>query len=124
MADARATRGRLAELLVWGWLALRGWSALGRRVRVGGVEIDLLMRRGRVLALVEVKSRSHPGPPPDLLVTARQRGRLARAARSLAGRRGGLLVRIDLAEVTWRPFPRIRVHAGAWPADMDRQSMR
>ena len=122
MFDPRRRHGHFAEFLVWAWLALRGWSAVGRRVRIAGVEADLVMRRGNVLALIEVKYRFRPGPPPAQLVTARQRRRLARAARILAARWGHLLVRIDLAEVTWRP-PRIRVHEAAWSADNGSESM-
>lgn len=124
MVDSRRFQGLVSELLAWGWLAARGWSLVGRRLHVAGVEVDLVMRRRRVMALIEVKSRSRAGPAAPQLVTIGQRRRLARAARSLAARRGaaGLLVRIDLAEITWGPLPKIRVHEAAWAIDAGGES--
>jgi putative endonuclease len=37
---------------------LRGYRILGRNVRAGRVEIDLIVRRGRRLIFVEVKQKS------------------------------------------------------------------
>jgi putative endonuclease len=37
---------------------LRGWRVLGANVRAGGNEVDLIVRRGRVLRFVEVKERA------------------------------------------------------------------
>lgn len=51
-------RGRRAEALAAWWLRLRGWRILAQRVRVPGGEVDLVARRGRVLAFVEVKQRA------------------------------------------------------------------
>jgi len=39
-------------------LRLRGWRILAQRARVPGGEVDLIARRGRTLAFVEVKQRS------------------------------------------------------------------
>ncbi len=36
---------------------LRGYAVLGRNVRIRGGEIDLIVRRGRALVFVEVKTR-------------------------------------------------------------------
>jgi putative endonuclease len=72
-------RGLRAERLAGWWLRLKGYRILaqGYRVRVG--EIDLVARRGRLLAMVEVKRRA------DLLAAAeaidrRKRRRTERAA--------------------------------------------
>ena len=40
------------------WLRLHGWRILARRARVPGGEVDIVARRGRTLAFVEVKARS------------------------------------------------------------------
>ena len=40
------------------WYRLRGWRVLGTNVRAGGNELDLIVRRGRVLRFVEVKERA------------------------------------------------------------------
>ena len=51
-------RGRGAETLACWYLRLRGWRILARRARVPGGEVDIVARRGRILAFVEVKGRS------------------------------------------------------------------
>ncbi|MBI2395126.1 MAG: YraN family protein [Deltaproteobacteria bacterium] len=86
-----------------------GWIVLGRRVRVGKLEVDVLARLGDVVACVEVRGRRI-----DALVSAadsidwKKRRALARAARTLWSRRFSRdetvrVVRIDLATVTWGP---------------------
>lgn len=63
------------------FLERRGYRILARNARAGGVEIDLVVARGRILAFVEVKtrrSRTH-GLPEDA-VDARKRARLIRGA--------------------------------------------
>lgn len=84
---------------------------LGRRVRVGKLEVDILARRGDVVACVEVRGRR-----VDALVSAadsidwKKRRALARAARALWSRRFARdesvrVVRIDVATVTYGPGP-------------------
>ena len=51
-------RGRAAERRVAWYYRLRGYRILGRNVRAGGVELDLIVRRGRRLVFVEVKQKS------------------------------------------------------------------
>jgi putative endonuclease len=51
-------RGRGAETLACWYLRLKGWRILARRARVPGGEVDIVARRGRTLAFVEVKARS------------------------------------------------------------------
>ncbi len=50
-------RGRSAEIWAALWLRLKGYAVLARRVRTPVGEIDLVVRRGRTLAFVEVKAR-------------------------------------------------------------------
>jgi len=50
-------RGRGAETLACWFLRLKGWRILARRARVPGGEVDIVARRGRTLAFVEVKAR-------------------------------------------------------------------
>ena len=57
-------RGRRAETLAAWWLRLQGWRILAQRARVPGGEVDLVARRGRVLAFVEVKQRAHRAKRP------------------------------------------------------------
>ena len=51
-------RGRGAETLACWYLRLHGWRILARRARVPGGEVDIVARRGRTLAFVEVKARA------------------------------------------------------------------
>ena len=50
-------RGRHAETMAAAFLSLAGYSIIARNVRFGPLEIDLVARRGDVLAIVEVKYR-------------------------------------------------------------------
>ena len=56
--EAAEKRGRGAETLACWWLRLHGWRILARRARVPGGEVDIIGRRGKVLAFVEVKARA------------------------------------------------------------------
>jgi putative endonuclease len=51
-------RGRGAESIACWYLRLRGWRILARRARVPGGEVDIVAKRGRTLAFVEVKARA------------------------------------------------------------------
>ena len=56
--EAAERRGRGAETLACWWLRLHGWRILARRARVPGGEVDIIARRRRTLAFVEVKARA------------------------------------------------------------------
>jgi putative endonuclease len=80
----RASRGGLAsERRVAWWYRLRGWRILGANVWAGGYELDLIVRRGRVLRFVEVKEKGGPryGHPFEMVDAEKQR-RLRRAAQA------------------------------------------
>jgi putative endonuclease len=60
---------------------VRGYRILERNVWTGGNELDLVVRRGRRLAFVEVKAKSGGGRGDPLeMVTEEKRRRLRRAA--------------------------------------------
>jgi putative endonuclease len=62
-------------------LVRRGYRIVARNVRAGGVELDLVARRGRMIVFVEVKTRrSTRLGPPELSVDARKQARLVRGA--------------------------------------------
>src|SRR5260221_5264856 len=71
-------RGHAAELLCLWHLRLRGYRILARRFRVPSSEIDLIARRGRVLAAIEVKARASLATASES-VSARQRRRVGPA---------------------------------------------
>lgn len=105
----RAQRhGRWAETLALWWLRLKGYRILARDFRSGVGEIDILARRGRVIAAVEVKARGdHPSAATALL--PRQQRRIERAAAYFLARRPefqGLLLRFDVMLVVPRRLPR------------------
>ena len=86
MTRQRAERGgRRAETLAAWWLRLKGWSILARRVRTPRGEVDLVARRGRTVAFVEVKARASEAEIALSLDDYRLR-RVAAAAEALTGR--------------------------------------
>lgn len=104
--------GRGAEVLAAAWLMLHGWRVLGFRLRTPRAEIDLLVRRGRVLAAVEVKRRATMEQALDALRPA-QADRLRAAVGDLAARRAdlaGLEVRVDLLALAPARWPRRMVN--------------
>lgn len=58
--DRRAAEraGRRAEWIAELYLRLKGYAVIARRFRARGGEIDLVARRGPVIAFVEVKRRA------------------------------------------------------------------
>lgn len=68
-------------------LERRGWRILASNYRFGRREVDLVARRGDVLAFVEVKTRSGDGfGPPEEAVTARKRREIEAVARAFLAR--------------------------------------
>ena len=118
LARQRAQRrGRAAEWLCLWHLRLRGWRILARGWRCPAGEIDILARRGRVLAVIEVKSRGELATAAAALAP-RQRRRIARAAQAFVVARSdlaGLDLRFDLMLVAPLRLP--RHWRGAWRAD-------
>ena len=100
-------RGRRAETIAAWWLRLRGWRILAQRARVAGGEVDLVARRGRTLAFVEVKQRSSEEAAAMALDEYRLR-RVAVAAERLAPRfaREGDDIRIDAIFLVPGKLPR------------------
>jgi putative endonuclease len=82
---------------------LRGYRILGTNVWLGGYELDLVVRRGRRLAFVEVKAKAGPnlGDPLEMVTQEKQR-RLRRTAEAWLARHpehGGLEYRFDVVAV-------------------------
>ena len=97
-------RGRRAEIFAAWWLRFHGWRVVGQRVRNPRGEVDLIVRRGKTLAFVEVKARVKDA---DLAtaIDARRLKRVAAAAESLIGKygQGAENIRIDVILVApWR----------------------
>lgn len=114
----RAQRhGRLAEWLCLWHLRLRGWRIVARGWRCPSGEIDILARRGGVLAVIEVKSRGEIDAAAAAL-PPRQRRRIARATEAFLLSRPDLAaldLRFDLMLVARNRPP--RHWRGAWRVD-------
>lgn len=82
---AAERRGRQAERIAAWWLRLKGWSILDRRVRTRAGEVDIVARRGGLVAFVEVKARAAEADLA-LAVDERRLARVAAAAEALAPR--------------------------------------
>lgn len=112
MNRARAeARGRKAERRAAWWLRLHGWRILGERLRVAAGEVDLVARRGRTLAFIEVKWRDR-AEDLDLAIDQWRLRRVAAAAEMLAPRfaRPQDDIRIDVMLLAPRRLPRHLVH--------------
>jgi len=108
MTRQRAERGgRRAERLAAWWLRLKGWRILAIRARTSVGEVDLVARRGRTLAFIEVKARATEAGAAWALDDHRLR-RVAAAAEALIPRywRDGDTVRIDALFMVPRRWPR------------------
>lgn len=99
--------GRRAETVAALWLRLKGWTILARRVRTPVGEVDLVAKRGRMVAFVEVKARATAGGA-DLSLDEYRLRRVAAAAEALAQRfvRAGDDMRIDAIFIVPRRLPR------------------
>jgi putative endonuclease len=98
-------RGRLGEAHAARYLVQEGWTILDRNWRAGHGEIDLVARRGNVVAFVEVKTRSGgDGSDPLEGITWGKRREVERTARRWVlgqGDRGGKVdYRFDAIAVT------------------------
>ncbi|ATE65062.1 YraN family protein [Rhizorhabdus dicambivorans] len=109
MNRRRAEReGRTGERIAAWWLRLHGWHIAGERVRTRRGEVDIVARRGRTLAFVEVKTR-RDGAALDIAIDDYRLRRVIDAAEALLPRygRGAQEIRIDVMLI--RPW-RLPVH--------------
>jgi putative endonuclease len=100
-------RGHWGERRAAWFLRLHGWRIIGQRVRVPAGEVDLIAKRGRTVAFVEVKTRS-TAQELDTAIDAHRLRRVVAAATSLAPRYAGpdMDVRIDVILIAPRCWPR------------------
>jgi len=100
-------RGRTAETLCVWHLRLRGYRILARGYRVPVGEVDIIARRGRVVAAIEVKARDSFAAASEA-IAPRQRRRVARAFEQFLAahpQHGRLTLRFDVMLVGkgWLP---------------------
>lgn len=110
--DAKGRRSeRRAEFL----LRLKGYRILARRFRSGRGEIDLIARRGRVIAFIEVKFRASADAAIES-VSERQQRRILAAASAFIARHpdyAAMTSRFDIIVVTGALLPRHLLNAWA-----------
>jgi putative endonuclease len=103
----RAEIGRRAELAVVDYLVVRGFSILGRNVRLGALELDIVARQGSLVAVVEVRTRGATAMQgPFESIGGVKRVRLRKAVErlwreKLEGMKEIQRVRIDAAAVSF-----------------------
>ena len=90
---------------------LRGYRVLGANVRPGGVEVDLVLRRGRRIVFCEVKAKlgSRYGDPMEMVGWEKQE-RLRRAAEAWLAEHpeaAGWDLRFDVVAVSPRGVRRV-----------------
>ena len=80
--QAAEDSGRRGERLAGWWLRLKGWQILARRVRTPAGEVDLIARKDKLVAFVEVKMRA-TAAELDFAIDERRLARVAAAAEYL-----------------------------------------
>jgi putative endonuclease len=104
---AAENRGREGERRAAWWLWLRGWRILDRRVRTPAGEVDLVVRKGALVAFVEVKTRA-TAAELDFAIDERRLARVAAAAEYLMPRYAGPGddIRVDVILIAPGKLPR------------------
>jgi putative endonuclease len=102
----RISAARLGKLGEWWalWLyRLRGYRVVGRNVRVGGGEIDLVVRRGSTLVVAEVKTRQSraAGDGYEAVGWRKQQQLVRLGAMLLARERRPVQLRFDVVSLYW-----------------------
>lgn len=110
---AAEQRGRRGERLAAWYLRLKGWRILDQRVRTPAGEVDLVAKRGALIAFVEVKLRASAAEL-DYAIDERRLTRVAAAAEMLMPRYAtdGEDIRIDVILIA--PGTRPRHIENAW----------
>jgi putative endonuclease len=107
--DRRAaeTRGRDGEARAAWYLRAKGWRILAQRVRTPAGEVDLVARKGRLIAFVEVKTRK-TAAELDFAIDEHRLSRVAAAAEILTPRfaPNGEDIRVDVVLIAPRCWPR------------------
>ncbi|MCZ6781975.1 MAG: YraN family protein [Proteobacteria bacterium] len=94
--DDRRALGAEGEARAAAHLKRRGYRIVERNVRAGGVEIDIVAARGRLIVFAEVKTRrSDTFGPPEQAVDAAKQARIARGAAAWLRGPGGRRARVE-----------------------------
>ena len=111
--QAAEAAGRRGERLAGWWLRLKGWTILDHRVRTPAGEVDLIARKGSLIAFVEVKTR-RTAAELDFAIDERRLARVAAAAEILMPRYAGPGDDIRIDVLLLAPGTRPRHIENAW----------
>ncbi|MDH3455969.1 MAG: YraN family protein [Gemmatimonadota bacterium] len=110
--DPRHVRGLQGEELAMQYLKATGWKILEHRFRMGRLEVDLVARKGHLVAFLEVKTRwgSRFGSPLEAIRWGKRR-EIVRVANAWVDRHGSPddAYRFDVIGVTLSPRGRYRL---------------
>jgi putative endonuclease len=94
--------GRMGERRAAWFYRVRGYSIVERNLRLHAGEIDLIVRRGNTVAIVEVKTRQSRFAGEGFeAVDRRKRERLVRLGDQYAARHPGVRLRYDILSLFW-----------------------
>ena len=94
--------GRRGERRAAWFYRLRGYSIIERNLRLHAGEIDLIVRRGNTVAIVEVKTRQSLTAGEGFeAVDRRKRERLIRLGDQYAAKHPGVRLRYDILSLYW-----------------------
>ena len=110
---AAEASGRRGERIAAWWLRLKGWRILDKRVRTPAGEVDLVARKGNLIAFVEVKMRA-TAAELDFAIDERRLARVAAAAEVLMPRYAGPGDDIRVDVILLAPGTRPRHIENAW----------
>lgn len=106
-ASAKSSRSELArrgEALVASMLEEHGFTVIGRNVRAGRLELDVIARRGSLLVVCEVRARTKADPVHPAETIGRKKLERVRRATAMWLRKqelGRVHARIDAAAVVF-----------------------
>jgi putative endonuclease len=97
------TLGHRGERRAAWFYLLRGYRIVARNLRLAGGEIDLLVRRGRTLVVVEVKTREslRAGEGHEAVDRAKRQQLIRLGEQLLAREPAGTRLRYDVMSLRW-----------------------
>ena len=110
---AHHRRGLHAETLAGLYLQLKAYRILARRYKTPGGEIDLVAKRGKTLAFVEVKARKTFAEAAES-IHPRNQQRVVRAAQHYLAEHPEFhshIIRFDAVLIVWYRWPKHIAHA-------------
>lgn len=104
MKNETSQLGQWGESIACNMLVGKGYAIIGRNMRIGRIEIDILVMKDNRVAVVEVKTRRHPDEDPTFGIDRQKVMRLAKAGTAyLRANELPHELQIDLVFITGSP---------------------